>query len=151
VLPPRVEVVLHVDRATDTLVLADRPVLLERPGAVDAGLVVAGAHEDVILVAVGIECALVLSLAAGIVRAVRLDDIVLDERVAGPAIDGQVAVALGVEVTTVVDRATGCQYFLDITCLSGKSDQQGHKTYRPVPGFQPLPPTKLPVLRHLTW
>lgn len=52
---PSIEVVLHVDGATDALILADRPVLLERPGAVDGRLVGASGDVDVVGAAVGHE------------------------------------------------------------------------------------------------
>ena len=66
---PGVEVVLHVDGAADALVLANRPVLLESPGAVNGRLVVAGGDVDVVGVAVGLEAALVLGTRAGVVGA----------------------------------------------------------------------------------
>jgi len=70
---PSVEVVLHVDRAADTLGLADRPVLAESLGAVNAGLVGAGRDVDVVVAAVGGEAAKVRSAGAGVVGAVGLD------------------------------------------------------------------------------
>lgn len=68
---PGVKVVLHVDRAADTLVLADSPVLLESPGAIDGGLVDTGGDVDIVGAAVGGEAALVLSARAGVVGACR--------------------------------------------------------------------------------
>lgn len=118
---PGVEVSLHVDAATDTLSLADGPVLVEglariSPaicalrevtylGAIDGGLVVTGGLGDGVGSAVGLEGTKVLSSAAGIVGAERLDNVVLYERVASPAVDSEVAVTLGVEGTAVVDGA----------------------------------------------
>lgn len=58
VLGPGVEMSLHVDRATDTLGVADRKVLLESPGAVNRGLVGAGGGVDVVGAAVGVHSAL---------------------------------------------------------------------------------------------
>lgn len=46
-----------------------------------------------------------MSAGAGVVGAVVLDHVVFDERVAGPAVDGEVAVALGGEGAAVVDGA----------------------------------------------
>lgn len=100
---PGVEVVLHVDGSARALLGADGPVLLEGPGAVDRGLVGPGGDVDVIGAAVGLELALVLGLAAGVVGAVGLDDVVLYEWVARPAVDAEVAVALGIERAAVVD------------------------------------------------
>lgn len=100
---PGVEVVLHVDAATDTLLSADRPVLVEGPGTVNGGLVVTGGLVEVVSATVGVDSALVGGSAAGVVGAVGLDNVVLDERVAGPAVDGEVTVTLEVDVATVVD------------------------------------------------
>ena len=66
---PGVEVVLHVDRAANTPVLADGPVLLESPGAVDRGLVGTGRDVDVVDAAVGGEAALELGAGARVVGA----------------------------------------------------------------------------------
>lgn len=90
-------VVLHGDAATDALLGADGPVLLEGAGTVDGRLVGASGNIEVVGTAVGGDAALVLGPAAGVVGAVRLNDVVLDEGVASPAIDGKVAVAAGVE------------------------------------------------------
>jgi hypothetical protein len=102
---PGVEVVLHGDATTDTLALADRPVLLEGAGTIDGGLVGAGRDVDVVVAAVGGEASLVLSTAAGVVGSEGFNHIVLDQRRAGPAIDSKVSVALGAEASTVVDGA----------------------------------------------
>lgn len=141
---PGVEVVLHVDRAADALGGADGPVLLKGLRAVDRGLVGARRDVDVVGAAVGVDGALVLAAAAGVVGAVGVDDVVLDEGVPGPAVDGQVPVAARVERTTIVDGAI-------IVESAIVPHDSGHlKSYRPVPGFQPLPPTKLPVFFHWT-
>jgi hypothetical protein len=121
---PGVEVVLHVHAATDTLLRADRPgslsvnarhlvmvrmvlpVLLKGPCSVDGGLVGTGGDGNVVGAAVSLEAALALSSAAGVVGAVGLDHVVLNKGVAGPSIDGKVTVALGVEGSSVVDRAS---------------------------------------------
>lgn len=105
---PGVEVVLHGDAATDAAAGADGPVLLEGASAVDGGLVVARRHVDVVGAAVGVDGAAVRGAAAGVVRAVRLNHVVLDEGVARPAVDCKVAVAAGVEGATVVDGSTAC-------------------------------------------
>lgn len=102
---PGVEVVLHSDGSADTLLSADRPVLLEGASAVDGGLVGASRDVDVVGTAVSGELTLVLSTRGGVVSAVRLNHVVLDERVAGPAVDSKVAVARGVEGAAVVDGA----------------------------------------------
>ena len=73
-----------------------------------------------------------------------LNDVVLDERVASPAVDGKVGVAVGVvgaRVGNGADMISKCfssiLYFKELT-------------YRADPGFHPLPPTKLPPLPQLT-
>jgi hypothetical protein len=100
---PSIEVVLHIDTAADALRCADRPVLLESPGSVDGGLVGTRGHGDVVGAAVGLEASLALRTAAGVVRAVRLDDIVFYKRVASPAVYSEVAITLWVEGTAIVD------------------------------------------------
>jgi hypothetical protein len=105
-------VVLHVNRATYTLSLANRPVLLESPGTIDGGLIGAGRDVDVVVAAVGRDAALVRGARAGVVGPVAFDHVVLDERVAGPAVDGEVAVAGGREGAAVVDGAG-----VDVSCL----------------------------------
>lgn len=69
VASPSLEVVVHVDGAADTLVLANGPVLLEGPGAVDRGLVGTGRDVDVVDAAVGREAALELGAGGGVVGA----------------------------------------------------------------------------------
>lgn len=102
---PGIKVSLHVDAAAHTLLGADRPVLLKGPLAIDGRLVVAGGDKDIICAAVGLERALALGAAAGVVGAVRFNDVVFNKRVASPAVDSEVAVTLGVEGATVVDGA----------------------------------------------
>jgi hypothetical protein len=105
-------VVLHVNRAADTLGLANGPVLLESPGTIDGGLIGAGRDVDVVVATVGSDAALVRCARAGVVGPVAFDHVVFDERVAGPAVDGEVAVAGGREGAAVVDGAG-----VDVSCL----------------------------------
>jgi hypothetical protein len=102
---PGVEVVLHGDASTDTLSLADRPVLLEGASTIDGRLVGTGRDIDVVVAAVGGEASLVLSTTAGVVGSEGFNHVVLDQRRAGPAIDSKVSVTLGAEASTVVDGA----------------------------------------------
>ena len=69
ITPPSIEVVLHVDAASNALLRADGPVLLESPGAVDRGLVGTGRDVDVVDAAVGRETALELGARGGVVGA----------------------------------------------------------------------------------
>jgi len=103
---PGIEMVLHVDRSSSTLALTDRPVLLEGAGSIDRWLVNTGGDVDVVASAISRKATLVLSAAAWVVCSKVLDDIVLDKWVAGPAINGEVAISLWAERTTVVDGPT---------------------------------------------
>lgn len=92
--PPGVDKVLEGDGSAGALVGADGPVLLEGGGAVDGGLVGAGRDTELVGGAVGGDGAAVGGLRGGVVVAEVLDDVVLDEGVAGPAVDGEVGVAV---------------------------------------------------------
>lgn len=97
--------VLHGDSTANTLLGTDGPVLLEGPGSIDGRLVNTGGDSNIVGTTVSGDLALNLGAATGIVGAIGLDNIVLYKRVAGPSVDGEVAVTLGVEGTTVVDSA----------------------------------------------
>ena len=103
---PSIEVVLHVDAATAALGLADRPILLKGPRAINGRLVGARRQRNIIVAAISVHAPFALRTAAGIVRAVILDDVVFYERVARPAVHGEVAVALGLEGAAIVDGTT---------------------------------------------
>ena len=102
---PSIKVVLHVNAAAGALRLADRPVLVKGLSTIDGGLVVTSGLSNSVGTAVGGESALLRGLAGGIVRAEALNDVVLDQRAAGPSVHGQVAVALRRERAAVVDGA----------------------------------------------
>jgi hypothetical protein len=145
---PGVEVGGRVDAAAGALVAAHRPVLLEGLGTVDGRRVGAGGLVDVVDGAVRGHLALLLRARRGVVRSKVLDDVVLDERAARPAVDGQVAVAVGLVATRVVDGAGR-----DVRGRIGGEDRRGEErgvSYRALPGFQPLPPTVLPWPLHRT-
>lgn len=92
---PGVKVVLHIDTAARALLLADGPVLVKSGGAVDGGLVDALGAVDVVDAAVRGDGPETGGARAGVVSAKVLDDVVLDERVARPAVDGEVRVSVG--------------------------------------------------------
>lgn len=90
VLRPGVEVVLDGDGTAHALCLTDGPVLVECGCADDRRLVRANIQVDLVSSAVRGNRALVGAAGRRIVRAEALDDVVLDERVGEPAVDGQV-------------------------------------------------------------
>lgn len=95
VLGPGIEVVLDSDGTTNALASPNRPVLLEGSSAVNGRLVGAGGLEDVVCATVRGDGTLLLSSRRGVVRAVGLDDVVLDERVASPSVKRDVGVYIG--------------------------------------------------------
>ena len=100
---PSVEVRCGVDGAARAVRLADGPVLVEGRGALDRRLVDTRRLVDVVGRAVRDDGALERETAARVVCAEVLDDVVLDERARGPAVQGQVRVARGVIVGGVGD------------------------------------------------
>lgn len=123
-LGPGIEVSTNIDTSADTVVLTNRPVLLEGRCAFNRGLVVAGGLEDLVGAAVYVDGADGLGCTTGVIGAEGLDDVVFDlncvsmssfmyaklqktyKRVLGPAVDAQVAVAARLERARVVDRAS---------------------------------------------
>lgn len=95
----------HGDGAGGALVASHGPKLLEGLRAVDGGLLRAGRDVEIVDAAVRGDGAAVRGAAAGVVAAEVFDDVVFDERVAGPAVDGQVGVAVGGVVAFVADVA----------------------------------------------
>lgn len=89
--------------SANALALADRPVLLKGRGALDGGLVGAGGLVDIVCSSVSGHGPLLCGAAGRVVGAVGFDDVVLDERVGSPAVDSEVAIAIGIEGTRVVD------------------------------------------------
>ena len=104
-LGPGVEVGADVDRARRAVALADRPELVEGAGALDGGLVDTLRLGNGVGAAVLVDGAELGRLRRRVVVAEGLDDVVLDQRVLGPPVDGQVAVALRVELALEVDSA----------------------------------------------
>lgn len=102
---PRSNVVGKGNGAASALALAHADVLVERRRALDARGVGAGRLVDVIGTAIAGHCAQLLAGRARVVRAVRLDDVVLDQRGGGPAVQRDERVAGGVDASAVVDGA----------------------------------------------
>lgn len=139
---PGVEVGLHVDGTRAALVLANRPVLVEGLGAVDGGLVDTLGLGDLVRGAVRGNGALDCGVGGGVVGAEVLNNVVLDQRVAGPAVDGEIGIALGFVGTRVGDGAIVGQFLHPSKVVT--------ETNRAAPGFQPFPPTRLPPVFHVT-
>lgn len=85
---PCVEVGTDIDGTASTVVGADRPVLLEGRRPLDGWLVGAGRLEDLVGTAVHCDGTLCLCSRGGVVVAEALNDVVLNQWVLGPAVDG---------------------------------------------------------------
>jgi len=101
---PRVEVGCDVHGSTSTLGVTDRPELVEGLGALNGRLVHSLSLGDPVRASVRGDGALVRRTSGRVVCAEVFNDVVFDERVGGPAVDGEVTVAVGVVGTAVVDR-----------------------------------------------
>jgi hypothetical protein len=106
-LGPSIKVVSSSNSTRRTLVLANTPVLVEGSGTRDGRLVCANALVDIVGRAVRGHGAHVLETAAGVVGAVGFEDVVLDEGVLAPAVDGEVGVSLGGITALEIDGAGG--------------------------------------------
>lgn len=87
--------ILDRNSSSNALARPDRPELLERRRAVDAGLVDTRGLQDVVCAAVRGDLALLLGCGGGVVGAVGFDDVVLDQWVARPAVERDVRVYVG--------------------------------------------------------
>jgi len=106
-LRPGVEVRGRVDGTSHTLALANRPILLKGPGAVDGRSVGTSADEDVVGATITDDGALLGCSAGRVVGSEVLDDVVLDQRVSSPAVDSEVAVAVRLVGAGVRDGPCG--------------------------------------------
>lgn len=129
---PCVEVVGGGDGAAGALGLADRPVLVEGARALDGGLVDPLGAVDVVGGAVRDHGAEAGGAGGRVVGAEVLDDVVLDQGVGGPAVDREVAVAVGVVGARVRDRSAG-------VCQSWWEDGERFLVEVSVPGRARLP------------
>jgi hypothetical protein len=103
VLLPSLEVGTNIDATGGSVILADGPVLLKGLSTVDGGSVGTGLGEDVVGAAIDLDSSLLLGSSGRIVVTELLDDVVLDQRVSGPSVDGEVAVAVGLVLSLVRD------------------------------------------------
>ncbi|KAK2740089.1 hypothetical protein FQN55_009038 [Onygenales sp. PD_40] len=111
-ISPGPEVRSNVDGSTDTLLLANGPELLESLDSINEGLVGTGADEDAVCTALNGDGTLFSGTARWVIVAKVLNDIVLDERVSGPAIDRKIAVAVGTVDSRVVDHPVRQSQFI---------------------------------------
>ena len=149
IVSPSVEVARDIDTAADIssrvfLWVPDTPVLLECLRAVDGRSVVPPGGQDIVPSAIAGDGALELGSGRRVEGTVRLDDVVLDESIASPTVDGQVAVTVRVVVTGVVDGTNRWSVHIQFSeCREVKI------AYREAdPGFHPFPPTRLPFPDH---
>ena len=83
---------LDSNATTNALIPPHTPKLLESSRAIDGRLVGTRSLQDVVCAAVRLDGTLLLSSRRGVVGAIGLNDVVLDERVAGPAVERNVRV-----------------------------------------------------------
>ncbi len=150
VLGPRVEVGADVDRARGAMVLANGPELVKGAGALDGRLVDAAGLSYGIGAAVLCDGAELGGLRRGVVVAERLDDVVLDQRVLGPTVDGQIAVALRAEGAREVDGAGRTRLPVQGGPAGSAWIPSIQRSDSRIETYQPLPPTKLPQFCQLT-
>lgn len=150
---PRVEVVSGGDDSAGALGSADGPDLVEGRRTDDGGLVHAQGLVDVVRSPVGGDGAQLFRGASGrVISAEGLNDVVLDEGIGDPTVDGKVAVAAGVVGTSVGDRSR--LQNLVILMLRFSDPKRARSiwglSYLADPGFQPFPPNQLPPVSQVT-
>lgn len=91
-----------------------RPILLERSSSGNTWLIGSCSLEDIISSPIRSDRALESGGGGGIVAAVRFNDVVLDQRICCPAVNGEVAVSVGGESAGVGDCAGNLLVFCDI-------------------------------------
>lgn len=93
----------EVDGAAGAVLLADSPVLLEGGGTLNGRLVGASGLEEGVGAAVDVGGANGAGGRGRVVGTEGLDDVELDQRALGPAVEGEVPVAGGLDVGLVGD------------------------------------------------
>ena len=104
---PRLEMRPDVHTAPRPLTPPYAPELLERLRSVDRRRIGAGALENIVHGPVDGDGPLVRGARGGVVGPEVLDDVVFDERVARPAVDGEVGVAVVLVAAGVLDYPEG--------------------------------------------
>jgi hypothetical protein len=103
---PGLEVSTGVDGTAGALVATDRPKLLEGLAVtLDGRSVGTGADVDVVDGTIDVDLTALARAGRGVVGTEALNDVVLDQRAAGPAVDGEVAVAVGLVRARVLDSS----------------------------------------------
>jgi hypothetical protein len=126
-----------VDGATGAVLGADSPILLESRGALDRRLVGTSGLEEGVGAAVDLGRADGARTGGRVVAAEGLDDVELDQRALGPAVEGEVPVAVGLDVGIVGDGAV-------VLLVWFSCGRKMKRSYRAEAGFQPIPETMLP-------
>ena len=102
-LLPFLKVPTRGDRPANSLLGPHRPVLLKCPRPLDRWLLDAGAFEDLVGALLEGEVALGGPGFVGCEFAVGVNDIVLDERILSPAVDGEVSGACRIVGPAILD------------------------------------------------
>lgn len=102
-IAPSPEVIPNIDRARRTVISTNGPVLVKGGGSDDGWLVDSLRAVNVVDAAVRGHLAQLGGAGGWVVGSKVLNDVVLDERIFGPAVDGEVAVAVGVVAAREVD------------------------------------------------
>lgn len=142
---PSIEVVCSSDSATGASALADGPVLVEGGRAGHRGLINLLVLVDVVDGTVAGDSSLVGHCATGVVVAVVLEDVVLDQGTGGPTVDREVRVSGGAECSFECDVPIGDTElaWLPWPCMLSFS-------YRALPVDHPLPEVKSPQSSQVT-
>lgn len=102
---PGVKVTAGVDLPARSLLPPNRPVLIESLIAIDARGVVTGRLANIVDSIIAMYLTEGLSIRRGVVGAKVLHDVVLDERIPHPTVDGEVAVPVGLVGTRVFNSS----------------------------------------------
>ena len=109
----------EVDGTAGAVLLADGPVLLEGGGALDGRLVGAGGLEESVGAAVDLGGADGGGGGGRVVGTEGLDDVELDQRALGPAVEGEVPVAGSLERGLVSTVSRALCWFVSFSRLPG--------------------------------